>query len=145
MSIPANIPAQAGPDTKRLESLNAALAEMFPDRGPAVLVADSTACQADSLVLCGVLGGKDVGKSTLINAIAQAPVSKDAEEVGRGTACPVAYVHEAEQEALRRRFEAGQGKPAGLKVFTHTAEPARNLVREAVGSSASTLRTSSRV
>ncbi|UCG33203.1 MAG: GTPase domain-containing protein [Phycisphaerales bacterium] len=128
MSTPTNPPAPAGPDAKRLESLNAALAEMFPDRGPALLVADSTACQADSLVLCGVLGGKDVGKSTLINAIAQAPVSEDADEVGRGTARPVAYVHEAEQEALLRRFEVVDGKPEGLQIHTHTAEPARNLV-----------------
>jgi hypothetical protein len=128
MSTTADTSVHSGSDTRRLEQLNAALAEMFPERGPAALVADSTACQADSLVLCGVLGGKDVGKSTLINAIAQAPVSRDADEVGRGTAGPVAYVHEAEQEALRRRFGGGDGKPEGLQVYTHTAEAARNLV-----------------
>ena len=31
----------------------------------------------DNLVVCGILGGKDVGKSTLINALARCSVSVD--------------------------------------------------------------------
>ena len=48
----------------------------------------------DDLVVCGILGGKDVGKSTLINALAQTNVSDASQEIGEGTARPMVYVHE---------------------------------------------------
>jgi len=128
MSTSPRPPQEAPAEPDQLEGLNRALADLLPDGGPASLVASGAACRADSLVLCGILGGKDVGKSTLINALVQAPVSVDSDEVGRGTTCPVAYVHQDEQEALRRRLTArteGQGE---LKVLTHSTDSARNLV-----------------
>jgi nicotinamide riboside kinase len=114
------------PGEDRLEELNDALADLLPRRGRPALVASGEGGRTDSLVLCGILGGKDVGKSTLINAIAQATVSVDTDEVGQGTSCPVAYVHADDCDALHRRLRASAGDE--LKVVKHEISAVRNLV-----------------
>ena len=76
-----------------LHAINTELADLLHNR-PANLRLGTDNALADELVICGILGGKDVGKSTLINALAQTPVSVDTVEVGKGTARPMAYVHE---------------------------------------------------
>lgn len=85
----------------------------------------------DSLIVCGVVGAKDVGKSTLINAIADAHVTEPEEEVGEGTNAAMAYVHEADRAALTARWNhaatSSHGAPP-LRVVTHRADTARGLV-----------------
>ena len=94
MSGPYNEAATPGD----LESVNRELATlMHTDRAQLVSGADSAL--QDELIVCGILGGKDVGKSTLINALARAKVSTDTAEVGKGTERPMVYVHEAMREA----------------------------------------------
>ncbi len=137
---PTAAPAQArgsltspGPAAE-LQAINADLAALM-DRRPAVLSSGADRSLADPLVICGILGGKDVGKSTLINALAEQPVSRDAEEVGLGTVRPMAYVHR-DSAALYRSRLAGLDAPGGraaldsamLEVTEHEAEAIRNLV-----------------
>jgi len=91
------------------------------------LALGADAALADELVICGILGGKDVGKSTLINALAQTQVSEDAREVGRGTEQPMAYVHEAVQGQVDERIQA-LGRHVPFDVTLHQADPIRNVV-----------------
>ena len=91
------------------------------------LASHSDAPLGDRLVICGILGGKDVGKSTLINALAGATVSVDAAEVGRGTDRPMVYVHQdARSEAERRLGNADQN--AAPDITTHDRDVIRNVV-----------------
>ncbi len=94
---------------------------------PAELLLGADVARTDHLVVCGILGGKDVGKSTLINALARTPVSLDDREVGRGTEEPIAFVHADMQAALAQRL---QDLPlaATLRCCPHPAEAIRNVV-----------------
>jgi hypothetical protein len=93
---------------------------------PADLSLGAAAALGDDLVLCGILGGKDVGKSTLINALAQTRVSADAREVGRGTEHPMVYVHREQREAVQQRLQA-LGQDIAFDVTHHDADAIRNV------------------
>jgi hypothetical protein len=107
-----------------LDALNRGLAAYF-GVAPAALRGGADAAAADALVMCGLLGGKGVGKSTLINALAGRAVSTSTGAVGEGTSCPVAYVHEDMVDALRRRLRALDDR-LRVDVVMHAAEPLRN-------------------
>ncbi|MCH8252064.1 MAG: hypothetical protein IID36_06395, partial [Planctomycetes bacterium] len=81
----------------------------------------------DDLVVCGILGGKDVGKSTLINALAQTNVSDASQEVGEGTARPMVYVHEDVREAAAHRLR-DLDNSVPIDVTLHRADAIRNVV-----------------
>lgn len=74
----------------------------------------------DRLWVWGILGGKDVGKSTLINALAGAEVVPRGLDVGEGTFQPAAYLSAADEEALRTRF----AELTGINVAYHAEAPA---------------------
>ena len=105
---------------EQLAALNGELAALLR-RPPAPLVLGADVAERDELVACGVLGGKDVGKTTLINALAQTEVSRDEQEAGRGTDEPIAYVHEEMRDAFAHRLQdlhlprppAGSSAPRG--------------------------------
>lgn len=81
---------------------------------------------ADELIVCGVVGGKDVGKSTLIGALCERDFVGSKSEVARGTNRAVAYVHEEEVETLRARLRRGH-VPGGLDVETHDQDGLRGM------------------
>ncbi len=112
--------------SSELNAINRELSRLLHiDPCPFSLGAD--AALKDELVVCGILGGKDVGKSTLINTLAGTEVSVDSDEVGKGTACPMVYVHEAVQAvAMRRLQEIGQQVPFDLSL--HRADSIRSVV-----------------
>lgn len=58
----------------------------------------------DTLFLYGIVGGKDVGKTVLINQLAGAKISLDTEILDEGTREAVAYCHHKDAPALQRRF-----------------------------------------
>jgi hypothetical protein len=109
-----------------MQAINHALAELL-GTAPMDLTLGAEAALNDDLVICGILGGKDVGKSTLINALAQTRVSVDAREVGRGTEQPMAYVHEDVHQAVHERLQA-LGRHVPFEVTLHQADPIRNVV-----------------
>ncbi len=86
-----------------LAAINRRLADLL-NQQPAALVEGADVALCDDLVVCGVLGGKDVGKSTLINALAGTTVSVDRDEVGEGTSRPRAYIHRDAEAALHQRL-----------------------------------------
>lgn len=80
---------------------------------------------AAPLFVYGILGGKDVGKTTLINALAGSTISHEDREIGPGTHTPVVYVHHDDAPLLRQRL----GADAGLEfeVSTHDREVLRHV------------------
>lgn len=109
-----------------LETLNLRLSELLGAR-PADLALGAARAMGDDLVFCGILGGKDVGKSTLINSLADRPISADEAEVGEGTSRPMAYVHESAKPALLARLDE-LSRAAPIDVVTHAADAVRNVV-----------------
>jgi hypothetical protein len=87
---------------------------------PAPLATGGGQALADTLWIWGIVGGKDVGKSTLINALAGGDVVDRGVDVGAGTDAPSAYLHARDRGAAEQRF-AGQAvryvadAPAGLR------------------------------
>lgn len=116
------------PTTTRseLEDINRELADLLHVEPVELSVGADTSLQ-DDLIICGILGGKDVGKSTLINALAKTEVSVDQAEVGKGTERPMAYVHEAVQDQVRDRLQSIDRR-VPLDVTAHDAEAIRNVV-----------------
>ncbi len=114
------------PIAEELRVINGELANLLHSR-PADLNLGADHALADELVICGILGGKDVGKSTLVNALAEAVVSVDAAEVGKGTERPMAYVHQQMQAVVTRRLDAINGH-SNLEVTVHNADAIRNVV-----------------
>lgn len=108
-----------------LHAVNEELAAQFRCP-PAPLTFGADAAGADELVICGILGGKDVGKSTLINALTAARVSADESEVGRGTHRPVVYVHADAVEPVVRRLGGAAGSWP-VETAPHELEALRNV------------------
>jgi hypothetical protein len=77
------------------------------------------------LFVYGIVGGKDVGKTTLINAIAGSTISFEHHEVGPGTHTPVIYVHHDDAPLLRQRLSADAGLE--FEVSTHDREVLRHV------------------
>lgn len=113
-------------DMGELEQLNRELAALL-DRPPAALFLGAERCAEDPLVLCGVLGGKDVGKSTLVNALAKATISVDEDEVGPGTRRARAYVHREYAAAAVDRLRPSELN-GDVDVTVHDADAIRNVV-----------------
>lgn len=109
-----------------LSRMNERLAEVL--RMPAAPLAHGGVFALhDDLIVCGVLGGKDVGKSTLINALAGERISESDEEVGAGTTRPLAYVHEDVRQEVDARLRQLE-RDFDLDVRIHRAEAIRQLV-----------------
>ncbi len=109
-----------------LQSLNRELAGLL-QTDPVDLSLGAEISLGDDLVICGILGGKDVGKSTLINTLAQTRVSADAREVGRGTEHPMVYVHRRQRERVDARLQA-LGQQVACDVTLHDADAIANVV-----------------
>ncbi|UCC31672.1 MAG: GTPase domain-containing protein [Phycisphaerales bacterium] len=119
-------PNQTPGPSDQLQRVNLELADIF-DTQPAQLAFGADAALEDHLVVCGILGGKGVGKSTLINALAKRKVSVETGGAGRGTERPMAYVHKAMQEVVAQRLRS-TGRQVPLDITSHDAEPIRNAV-----------------
>jgi len=112
--------------TVELDRINAELAALF-GREPIKLAGGADESRRDPLVVCGLLGGKDVGKSTLVNTLAQKEISVDRDEVGAGTSRPIVYVHRDMVPAARARLGRVDGG-LDLQISTHSADGIRNIV-----------------
>src|SRR5688500_2600030 len=67
--------------------------------------------------LVGLIGGKEVGKSALVNALVGQPIT-DSTSYGPGTETAIAYAHEAQAGAVKELLEReARGR---YKIVTHT-------------------------
>ena len=81
---------------------------------------------ADPLFLYGIVGGKDVGKTTLINQLAGTTVSLDTDIIDEGTRVTVAYCHKSDLAALKQRL--GGKAVDRLRFVSHDRRELKNVV-----------------
>jgi hypothetical protein len=107
----------------RAQHLNRRLAETFGGEERPY----DAAATPDRLFAYGVLGGKDVGKSTLINALAGSNITNPGDVLGEGTLDAAVYVHEKDLAAWHERCTDHQFvRPSRMR--THTRDMLRNVV-----------------
>ncbi len=97
------MPALQDNPEQLLESVNRRLAEMLPTE-PLELTTGAAESMTDQLWVWGVLGGKDVGKSTLINALAGSDIVDCGGHPGEGTFMPAAYLAPSDLGSLQARL-----------------------------------------
>ena len=82
--------------------------------------------EEDSLFLYGIAGGKDVGKTSLINQLAGAKISEDTDILDEGTNVAVAYCHRNDRAKLEKRFSVESGERVSF--VEHDREALKNVV-----------------
>ncbi len=119
-----------------LDRLNEAHAAWFGKAPLDVRFDPGTEGLADALFVYGVLGAKDVGKSTFLEALVAEPVNREKQGLNRGTDEVVAFLHQSAAEAFRKRLQAvghaafrfldgwnadpiGAGGPVPVRLFVH--------------------------
>ncbi|HWE04909.1 MAG TPA: hypothetical protein VG326_21055 [Tepidisphaeraceae bacterium] len=99
--------------------------ELLDDDAP--VLADSALAAADEtgFYLVGLIGGKDVGKSALVNALVGKPITAVTSH-GAGTEMVIAYAHTSQQQALWSLLE--RVAPGHYQIVTHDLERLRRQV-----------------
>ncbi len=97
-----------------------------------VLAAEAIAADGDGAVddssdfyLVGLIGGKDVGKSALVNALVGRSITSITSH-GPGTEGVIAYAHASREDALRRLLE--REVPGEYQIVTHDLDHLRRQV-----------------
>jgi hypothetical protein len=93
--------------------------EFTRSAGPELLEADSPALVSDEsggIYLVGLIGGKEVGKSALVNALAGAKITNETSH-GPGTQMAVAYVHRSRQAETAALLE--RAVPGSFRIVAH--------------------------
>ena len=117
----------AGRMSEDIQQLISDVAEVTGSSAPAIMAADAPVFQAQpmrgpagpSVYFIGLIGGKDVGKSALINAIVGMPISEST-AFGPGTETIVAYVHKSQQAAVKALLEPIA--PGRFSIVTHAID-----------------------
>lgn len=78
---------------------------------------------SDGFYLVGLIGGKDVGKSALVNAIAGQNITPSSSH-GRGTEAAIAYVHTDHVLGVKALLE--REAPGRYRIVTHSISDLRN-------------------
>jgi hypothetical protein len=79
----------------------------------------------EGFYLVGLIGGKEVGKSALVNALVGRPITAITSH-GPGTEIAVAYAHQSQEAALRELLE--REIPGRFRIVTHDADSLRRQV-----------------
>ncbi|RJP26862.1 MAG: hypothetical protein C4527_14330 [Candidatus Omnitrophota bacterium] len=109
----------------QLDQLNQELAQLTGLASPPLSFQAGTA-EEDSLFLYGIVGGKDVGKTSLINQLAGARISIDTDILDEGTKIAVAYCHKNDLADLRKRLAMDMKEH--LNFISHERNELRNVV-----------------
>ncbi|MDX9753035.1 MAG: GTPase domain-containing protein [bacterium] len=109
----------------QLDTLNQGLATLA-GKAKLTLVCQTGESEQDPLYLYGIMGGKDVGKTTFINQLAGSRISIDTDILDEGTRIAVAYCHQEDRATLQRRFAAEVRER--LRYETHTRSELKNVV-----------------
>lgn len=96
------------------ELTGAAPPELLDQQSP-TLAADALA-ENDGFYLVGLIGGKDVGKSALVNALVGEAITQSTSS-GPGTETVIAYAHEAQVPGLRRLLD--RQVPSQYRIVSH--------------------------
>ncbi len=107
------------------------LVELTGAEAPRLLSADAASPDARDLArraregfyLVGIIGGKEVGKSALINALVGQPITRST-SWGEGTGRAIAYAHQAQASAVRALLE--REVPGRYELITHEVEDLRS-------------------
>jgi hypothetical protein len=109
--------------TPAVEELVRETIEVTGADGPELLDADAPVLRDDAIdptaagfYLVGIIGGKDVGKSALVNALVGRNITAITSH-GPGTETAVAYAHASQEAALRAMLE--RGVPGRFRIVTH--------------------------
>ncbi|GMU23266.1 MAG: hypothetical protein AMXMBFR13_33480 [Phycisphaerae bacterium] len=94
----------------------AAPPEVFEAAAPTLSESELTHGGGDRLYLVGLIGGKNVGKSALVNALVGHEITLRTAH-GRGTEKAIAYVHEDQAPALRALLD--REVPGRYELVTH--------------------------
>ncbi len=89
------------------------------------VVRPAGAGEEDGFYLVGLIGGKEVGKSALVNALVGRPITAITSH-GPGTEIAVAYAHQSQEPALRDLLD--REVPGRFRIVTHDAEALRRQV-----------------
>src|SRR3954471_4577526 len=108
-----------------IQQLIADVADVTGSAPPAVLAGDAPVLQDEALAasgndqpyFVGVIGGKDVGKSALINALVGEPISAST-SFGPGTETVVAYVHQTQLPVVKALLD--REAPGKHQLIVHT-------------------------
>lgn len=90
---------------KQLSDLNNEIADLMA-LAPVSLSYQKGDAEKDTLFLYGIVGGKDVGKTALINQLAGTTISIDTDMLDEGTQEAVAYCYQQDLSLLKKRFSA---------------------------------------
>src|SRR4051795_10572115 len=116
--------------TTDVQQLVADAVELTGAPPPEVLDADAPVYSADddaagSIYFVGLIGGKDVGKSSLVNALVGQPISQQT-SYGEGTHSVIAYAHASVADEMRQRLE--REVPGRYRIVTHDVASLRRQV-----------------
>lgn len=115
--------------TETLEQLSTHIAELIGVAPPAVLDGDAPVLgDADDgeVYFVGLIGGKDVGKSSFVNALVGQTITEQSSH-GRGTSIAVAYVHESRAKVIEAMLK--REAPGRFRIVTHRNDA---LIRQAL-------------
>jgi GTPase Era involved in 16S rRNA processing len=106
-----------------IELTGSAPPTLFDEQAP---VLTQAALSAEGFYIIGMIGGKDVGKSALVNALSGQTITPST-SFGPGTETVIAYAHESQQAPLRNLLE--REVPGQYRLVTHRiAELARQVL-----------------
>ena len=92
--------------------------QLLDDRSPTLTPASlSDDSSGEPMYLIGLIGGKDVGKSSFVNALVGQNISEQTSH-GPGTEVVVAYAHEAMVKPLRELLD--REVPGRFKIYAHS-------------------------
>ncbi|HSZ55898.1 MAG TPA: GTPase domain-containing protein [Tepidisphaeraceae bacterium] len=95
------------------------------DRDAPVLDSRALEAQDGSFYLVGLIGGKDVGKSALVNALAGRNITQTS-AYGPGTESVIAYAHVSQEKPLRELLD--RQVPGQYRIVTHELAALRRQV-----------------
>src|SRR5687767_168532 len=109
--------------SETIELTGAAPPSVFAEDAP--VLATTEALHDDSFYLVGLIGGKEVGKSALVNALAGASITSITSH-GPGTETVVAYAHESQKGSLQDLLD--EEVPGKYRIVTHSIDRLRRQV-----------------
>ena len=118
--------------TPAVEQLVRETIELTGAQGPSLMADDAPVLAEDALIdatdafyLVGLIGGKDVGKSALVNSLAGRDIT-DSSDFGPGTEIVIAYAHQSQEAAVRELLE--REVPGTFRIITHNVSGLRRQV-----------------